>query len=491
MEAPPPPAARRVCSFCSLSFPSRNLLFKHLRDDAESCGKDLALEKAKISLKKNENGEGEKKEKPMFSQSAKKRQRPSKWGDESSAFTSAPDQEIWLGNLLPDFCQVKKLRNLLWTYGPRKNCGGENNTPVTRGEVKKLVRRGYKVRDEHTKKKSWRGFAIIAYSSAEMAQYAMKHYDGVKVKIKSPRGKESNCDTFFELKAKPANPPRKRNRGANGLQSKCNSQKSENEHHNIDWNKQAFAGTGPTASMHEPSLMQQLSPLSTAELQRRYLILGKGESVGNLNAGESGTLDREFLLERLCHLYTVSSGSRKEIPYNDGSLIPADLQRSLLTTLSNLRWPPKRHRRKVIADHYLVIWKCKHKETYPKLHALTEELMRWADSSWNYTHVAVTKNFIGSPHIDAMDSTFQHAVSLGDFTSGGELCVEGEKEDGSEVYIVQTKNKIVRVDGRYVHWVRSHAGGDRYSLIFFNTGKLESEGATKREKAVHSWNVKS
>ena len=97
--------------------------------------------------------------------------------------------------------------------------------------------------------------------------------------------------------------------------------------------------------------------------------------------------------------------------------------------------------------------------------------MDWTDPRYYYSGIAVTKNFVASPHIDHRDTTFQYAISLGDFTSGGELCVEGS--DGSNgtnfVNVVSTKNSIARVDGRCVHWVRTFCGGDRYSLIFYDT----------------------
>ena len=59
----------------------------------------------------------------------------------------------------------------------------------------------------------------------------------------------------------------------------------------------------------------------------------------------------------------------------------------------------------------------------------------------------------------------------------GELCVEGmgENEHGESVEfvnVVETRNRIIKVDGRNVHWVRTWKGGaDRYSLIFYDTTK--------------------
>ena len=110
--------------------------------------------------------------------------------------------------------------------------------------------------------------------------------------------------------------------------------------------------------------------------------------------------------------------------------------------------------------------------------------MEWADPAFAFTAIAVTKNLVGSPHIDAGDISYQYAISLGDFSSGGYLCVECE--DYRRVMVVDTHNKMARIDGRFVHWVRSFgpAGCDRYSLIFYATA---GEGAaTPRGRAVHA-----
>ena len=93
--------------------------------------------------------------------------------------------------------------------------------------------------------------------------------------------------------------------------------------------------------------------------------------------------------------------------------------------------------------------------------------------------VAVTKNFEGSPHTDDRDVTHQLALSVGDWSHGGELCVESETTD--EVCVVTTRDCIARVDGRFIHWVRGWEGGDRYSIIYFCTNE---DKATKPTTAI-------
>lgn len=45
------------------------------------------------------------------------------------------------------------------------------------------------------------------------------------------------------------------------------------------------------------------------------------------------------------------------------------------------------------------------------------------------------------------------------------------------VAVVETLNCMASLDGRHVHWVRSFDGGDRFSIIWYNT---ESEQQTEQ-----------
>jgi hypothetical protein len=105
------------------------------------------------------------------------------------------------------------------------------------------------------------------------------------------------------------------------------------------------------------------------------------------------------------------------------------------------------------------------------LRACCEDIMvNFAEKDFEYDSLAITKNFVASPHVDKDDMSYQFALSLGDFDSGGELMVENRL--GTKRYRVNTKNRIAKCDGRSCHWVRGYSG-DRYRGFF------ESQKVTK------------
>ena len=65
-----------------------------------------------------------------------------------------------------------------------------------------------------------------------------------------------------------------------------------------------------------------------------------------------------------------------------------------------------------------------------------------------YTKIAVSKNFVGSPHIDTYDQAPQYAASFGNFC-GGALMVEAAAR---EVVAIDTKGRMAKCDGRFPHW---------------------------------------
>jgi len=104
-----------------------------------------------------------------------------------------------------------------------------------------------------------------------------------------------------------------------------------------------------------------------------------------------------------------------------------------------------------------------------KVWELAEALLRSASAKaedFQFSAIAVSRNFRGSPHVDKNDKSVQYALSLGDFAAGGgELCVE---ESAFVVRAFETRGRLVCIDGRFPHWVSGYVG-ERYSIIFYRS----------------------
>jgi hypothetical protein len=90
-----------------------------------------------------------------------------------------------------------------------------------------------------------------------------------------------------------------------------------------------------------------------------------------------------------------------------------------------------------------------------------------------FTGLAVTKGFVGSPHIDTTNIGPFYGLAIGDFDDGtGGIRVE---LDPLTVCEVNTKDRLGRIDGRFPHWVAPYKENKtRYSLIFYLTeGKVQ------------------
>jgi hypothetical protein len=59
-----------------------------------------------------------------------------------------------------------------------------------------------------------------------------------------------------------------------------------------------------------------------------------------------------------------------------------------------------------------------------------------------------------------------YGLSLGDFEEGGgKICVE---YNAREVAEMETRGRLGKIDGRFVHWVTPYKG-QRYSIIYYQT----------------------
>ena len=129
-------------------------------------------------------------------------------------------------------------------------------------------------------------------------------------------------------------------------------------------------------------------------------------------------------------------------------------------------------------------------EKYVTLWKLAQKAMHEIDPEFSetFTALAVTHNFVGSPHIDKQNITPFYGLALGSFTNGeGGLRVE---YDAKTVVEMNTKNRLGRIDGRYPHWVApwNNENGtlNRYSLIYYQTEGVTCEkGAAVPGVVIH------
>eukprot|EP00578_Thalassiosira_sp_NH16_P031491 CAMPEP_0181077716 /NCGR_PEP_ID=MMETSP1071-20121207/1102_1 /TAXON_ID=35127 /ORGANISM="Thalassiosira sp., Strain NH16" /LENGTH=207 /DNA_ID=CAMNT_0023158985 /DNA_START=12 /DNA_END=635 /DNA_ORIENTATION=- len=103
------------------------------------------------------------------------------------------------------------------------------------------------------------------------------------------------------------------------------------------------------------------------------------------------------------------------------------------------------------------------------LWAAAKAAMATVDSQFAnlFTGLAITKNFIGSPHIDTTNIGPFYGLSLG-----------WVELDAMTVCEVNTKNRFGKIDGRFVHFVAPYdVDATRYSVIFYLTeGEVQVKG---------------
>ena len=517
-----------ACQMCGRTFGSKNLIFKHLRDPTSSCGNAIlgrgeSLAEPPSAAKKNRHPAAKEVPSHQTSSSTPKRKRTPLTPQTGATTKHAPPPEacVWMGDLplewtKPSGGQYKHLKALLFRYSPRG---------VLPPRIKTVIRKGYRrspptttaqpdqppdppppntsKEDSHRhgttkngngtegngkipndqdpqQKGSYLGYAILYYRDAAEANLVMEHMKDLQVMTRTvyPMGDQQQSSQKitehrlpnFVVKVRP-------------------SVATENKPHSAD----DASSTDSIAAGLDPPILKQLQPLPMEELQRRYVRLcgnGNGNKTNTTNtnlikAWEEGPTNRERR-DLVVDAYTKHYHPRREVRL-EGKPISKDLQTRLLGILQTLRWPAENHRAGLSAERYLVLTTTSQSTAFDDLKQACRELMDWADAEYYYSGIAVTKNFVASPHIDDRDQSFQYAVALGDFTTGGELCVEGttteeesvspsrdcqqqkEQQPPDFVNVVETRNRIARVDGRHVHWVRTWQGGDRYSLIFYDT----------------------
>ena len=243
------------------------------------------------------------------------------------------------------------------------------------------------------------------------------------------------------------------------------------------------------ASGSQPPLALQFSALSTEQMEARLAEFG--EAAAPVEPSEFFVLGfmqrrRSELVTALCAAYEKSQP--RALERSAGTLLPEAGVERLMHVLSLIKFDQVRP--SLHASGYITLkasQAAKHAKSWGEdrllgdLWSVADSLLRQASAkaaAFDYTAMAITKNFRGSPHIDQNDLSVQYAMSVGDFESGGELCVE---ESPCLVRALDTRNRLVCIDGRYPHWVSGYAG-ERYSIIFYRSfGQLDPP-----TQAVHS-----
>lgn len=250
----------------------------------------------------------------------------------------------------------------------------------------------------------------------------------------------------------------------------------------------------------QPSLREQLNALTLTDMEDRLQVMGEVVRQPEEQEYIAGFKIRRRveLLDALCAAYASCSSQPRLIIEDAGLKLLDEYTDPLLEAIRMMTW--KENARPLVSSSgYVVLkrpWELKPldprattsrwserdpRSVRRRVWELAENLLRNASAKareFEFTNIAVSKNFTGSPHRDRNDKSVQYALSLGDFSEeGGRLCIE---ESAFTVRSFRTRNRLVCVDGRFSHWVSSYIG-ERYSLIFFrNSGDNDPI-----ERAVH------
>lgn len=264
---------------------------------------------------------------------------------------------------------------------------------------------------------------------------------------------------------------------------------------------------GESPAVRDAKLLRsQLEPWSTNALRRR-LVADFGEMLTeDGRSWADAAVLRGNVMNRLLSMYQEEADgndSSQTCNVDDngravvrvaGTLVEEPLRNKVLYAMKEL-WavPPtgSRERPSICAENYMILCKplfdsrshhaakavCKLKK-YQALWDLAFEAMNSIDPIFatQYTAVAITHNFIGSPHIDKQNCGPFYGFAVGDFEEGtGNVMVECSPRI---IAAVNTKNRMAKVDGRFPHWVGPYGSEtNRYSLIYYRTeGVIEPIG---------------
>ncbi|KAL7543541.1 hypothetical protein ACHAXR_012846 [Thalassiosira sp. AJA248-18] len=267
---------------------------------------------------------------------------------------------------------------------------------------------------------------------------------------------------------------------------------------------------GASPAVRDAKLLRsQLEPWSTMALRRRLVADFGEELTGDGRSWADAEVLRGHVMDRLLSLYQEEAKKDKDssqicsvddngraVVHVSGIVVDELIRDRVLHALKEL-WSSSsmgsRERPSICAEDYMILCSpsmfesrsekaakaaCKLKR-HQALWDLAFEAMNNVDPVFasQYTAVAVTHNFVGSPHIDKQNCGPFYGFAVGDFEEGtGNIMVECSAR---VVAAVNTKNSMAKVDGRFPHWVGPYDSSktDRYSLIYYRTeGEVEPIG---------------
>lgn len=432
------------CASCGTAFASRNALFRHLKrdgpcrvidddDDAStsSMGARAGVHKTSVARAFDARARGEdgparayastgsgrshKKEKDMTKdevralnerrrkRAARRKELRARGGDSSGTAASDPRADLWLGGLSGSAGTMKGAREVIWHAMP-------HNSDLPQPQVKFIKRRGYKQNGE------WKAFAFLQCRDEDEARVLQAAMNEVSVTLKD--------GVTSVLKVRPA----------------------------VYKNTMSDAKAAP-AEVAPPA--RALPPGEHPPAREIFM------------AWTAKDLEHRALARGMTHDALIDEAVASNASYVNlrGVAVDRAATKRLRLELLRSKWPARSQRRGVNSDGYIVLKReLSPNDPYAKLKDACEKLMRTVDATFPYDSLAITKNFISSAHLDKDDKSHQYSMSFGAFTGGGELCVESK--DGKTRWMIDTRERLARFDGRSVHWVRGYSG-DRLSVVWY------------------------
>ncbi len=482
-EAPAPAnASDLACRLCGGVFASRNKLFRHLRSLACECGAWCESKGGLASAAEiiERGGDAVPRFTPPPPKPAAASKKKSKKVAAAARDPRAPrgatrppaaPNELWIGGLPAAYATAKHLKQFIWSSLP-------GSSGIAQPVVRRVVRKGW--RDK--KNGGWVGYGFAQFRDETEALAAMAHIEGA-VPAEGVRLKASRSTAAVEP-------------SSSALDDTALFETTSD-----DADADAVsAAPPPLAPGEDPPLDRVLNAWPSSVIERRAKRAGMTP-----HALRAAAKDADAMMMKKKKKKKKKNAAAAAFAFEErrsrGASVPSSLRADLLRELVRARWPPVSHRPKVNSERYLVVAADVRgeprdgEETAERARATNDvvdpfrdlkraalAVLRWADPEYPCDHMAITRNFVGSPHVDREDASHQYAISLGDWRGkGGELVVESE--DGDTRWVVDTRDKIGRVDGRFAHWVRGFDAteGTRYSVIYYVN---KPKNATERTFAV-------